>query len=354
MKVGKIGYMFVCLLFAIGLCGLFGCSDNEGDTTDGDMESNENDTDNEGIIDGDEDADNSEIEMEDEADQEADVESSPTVLKVMTYNILCFFCDATYDPWEDRVGYITDTFERYNPDLIGTQELFGYDDLNDILQANKDYDAFYYIDDGTGIFTEYPDSAIFYKRDRFEIVESGVYWLSNDPDTPWTGFGDSETTEKIKASAFWRLVVWAVFNDKESGKDFYFSSTHYDNNIPHQAQSAPISLEYIESYAEKMPVIFVGDFNSRPDTEAYAILTEGVDGEGFSITNSFDIAEKWSAASNEEPAPEYDPSHRIDHIFIAGQAQWEVKDWVVDMYVYGESNLPPSDHYPMYSELHLK
>src|SRR5262245_54410645 len=31
---------------------------------------------------------------------------APEPMVVMTFNILCSFCDDTYDPWEVRVGYI--------------------------------------------------------------------------------------------------------------------------------------------------------------------------------------------------------------------------------------------------------
>jgi len=357
MKPCKGCWAVMAVVMSFLLFNIVACSDDNNNAVDGDTD----------IVDGDDEASELDAEQEQQSDgdleaeenidgdlEEIENESQVNSLRVMTYNILCFFCDGVnYDPWEDRVDYITDTFNRYDPDVFGTQELFGFDDLNDLLIANPDYDAYYYIEQTSGMLPEYPDAAIFYKKERLEIVESGVYWLGENPDEPWSGFADEETA-KSKGSAFPRLVAWAVFNDKLSGKEFYFSATHYDNNTPHQAWSAPISLGKIQPYAEKMPIVFLGDFNSKTDTEAYTILTNGVDGEGFSLENTFDLAEEWSAASNQDPAPEYDTTDRIDHIFVAGKANWTVKNWVVDMYVYGDLDRYPSDHFAMFADLEWK
>ncbi len=330
--------LLACLVFTLALLA---CSEDSDDdsTVDGDDSQSDGD-------DPSDDDDDEEDGDEEQADPDA------LELTVMTYNILCYFCDTVnYDPWEDRIGYHRETFVRHNPDLIGIQELFQLEDLDQLLEPNPEYEAIYYVDDGEGIFDTYTDAAIFYKKDRFDVVETGFYWLSDDPDTPFTGFSSEEEQGSRKASAFWRMVAWAVFTDRASGKDFYFSTTHFDNNTPHQEQSAPIALSYIQPYAERMPVVFVGDYNSKPDTIAYGLLTEGVEGSDFSLVNSFDLAEQWSVSSNLEPTPEYDPNDRIDHIFLQGPSDWTVSSWVVDMTSYGESGRYASDHFAMIATL---
>ncbi len=318
--------MIVVLLLLI--LAAWGCSDDSNDP----------------IVDGD--GENGDGDVDGDFDLEADALPSETTLNIMTYNVLCSFCNATYEPWEDRLPHFTDIFTRHEVDIVGTQELFTADEVNEILALNPNFEALYYIDDpddGLGYLEAYPDEAILYRTDRFEVIEHGNYWLSETPDVPWAG-GWAQNN-------FWRLVGWAHFRQISDGREFVFVNTHFDNNVPNQENSAPLFISRIEPWAETLPVIAVGDFNSKPDSPAYAILTEGIDGEGFALVNSFDIAENWRVQHNQAQEPDYDPIHRIDHIFLAGPVEWTVSDWVVDLTVYGPQDQYPSDHYPIATTL---
>ena len=281
-------------------------------------------------------------EYGDDADMEPPPDDTPIV--VVTFNVLCSFCNPSeYDPWEDRLAYFTDIFNRWDPDLIGLQELIWASEVEEMVALRPGYAALHFHDDEGEFLKDYPDSMILYREDRFELVENGFYWLSETPDVPWSG-GWTE-------AQLWRLVAWAQLRQKSDGREFYFASTHVDNNSPNQEMSAPVILERTAGYAERMPVIVVGDFNSKPGSEAYTTLTKGVGGEGFRFINAFDIARDWSVETNQDPAPPYDVDSRIDHIFLDGGAGWACPRWIVDMYVYGENDRYPSDHYAIVAEL---
>ena len=263
----------------------------------------------------------------------------PEPMVVMTFNVLCSFCDPSYDPWDERVAYISDTIARHDPDLVGLQELFTADEVQQLLDLNPDYEALFYTDD----LTDYADATIWWRADRYALVDSGFYWLSPAPDTPFSvGFAPMQ---------FPRIVAWARLRELSTDAELLFVDTHFDNNSPSQELSAPLLLERTEAELARgeVPTIVVGDFNSRPDTTAYSILVTGVDG-GLALTNSFDLADAWSVDSNQQPAPDYDVSRRIDHIFVVGD-DWAVPSWVVDTWVYGASDLHTSDHFAMAAEL---
>jgi endonuclease/exonuclease/phosphatase family metal-dependent hydrolase len=263
----------------------------------------------------------------------------PTI--VMTFNVLCSFCDDTYDPWEDRIGYITDTIDRHTPDLVGLQELFTGEEVQQLLDLSPDYSALFYSDDTS----DYADATIWWRTDRYELVDSGFYWLSPAPDTPFSvGFSPPQLP---------RLVAWAHLRELSSGAELLFVNTHFDNNSPSQELSAPLLLERTEAQAGALPIVVVGDFNSQPDSTAYAILTGGVDGAGLALQNSFDLAQDWLVNSNGDPAPGYDPATRIDHVFVAG-GEWAVPLWIVDTWVYGEAQKHTSDHFAIAVDLHLE
>jgi endonuclease/exonuclease/phosphatase family metal-dependent hydrolase len=266
---------------------------------------------------------------------------APEPMVVMTFNILCSFCDDTYDPWEDRIGYISDTIARHDPDLVGLQELFTGEEVQQLLDLNPEYDALFYSDENI----DYADATIWWRADRYELLESGFYWLSPTPDVALSvGFSPPQLA---------RMVTWAHLRELSNGAELLFVDTHFDNNTPSQELSAPLLLERTEDQAGALPIIVVGDFNSRPDSPAYAILVGGVVPGEFALTNSFDLAAMWSVDSNQDPVPPYDPDIRIDHMFVAG-GQWSVPWWVVDTWVYGASDLHTSDHFAMATELHFE
>jgi endonuclease/exonuclease/phosphatase family metal-dependent hydrolase len=301
-----------------------------------------------GPTDTDTDSESTDSESTDESDTttddgspdlpEPDPEPLPEPMVVMTFNVLCSFCDDTYDPWEDRVGYISDTIARHEPDLVGLQELFTAEEVQQLLDLNPGYEGLFYADETS----DYADATIWWRSDRYELLDSGFYWLSPAPDTPFSvGFSTPQLP---------RLVAWAHLRELSSEAELLFVDTHFDNNTPSQELSAPLLLERTEARAGSLPIVVVGDFNSRPDSPAYAILTGGVEPGGLALTNSFELAREWSIDSNEDPVPPYDPAIRIDHIFVAG-GEWTVPWWVVDTWVYGPSLLHTSDHFAMAAQL---
>jgi endonuclease/exonuclease/phosphatase family metal-dependent hydrolase len=260
--------------------------------------------------------------------------------KVMTFNILCSFCNKVeFDPWTDRLGYFADIFKRHDPDIIGMQELTNAAEVQQILKLLPDYGVFFY-ERGK---LAYPDAAIFYRKARFEVVESGLYWLSPTPEIAMTtGFRGG----KLQLA---RLVVWTVFREKISGAKFLFACTHYDPNSPSQELSSPLVLKRMASFAAQMPVIFVGDLNSRPESKAYTILATGRD--GVKLTDTYTQVAQPKVLGNQTQAPHYNAPSRIDHIFVGGLGKWTVSDWAVDMFVYGPRNRYPSDHWAISAQV---
>lgn len=260
-------------------------------------------------------------------------------LSVMTFNVLCSLCSSEFDPWDDRVPWMADTIMRHDPDLVGLQEIVYAEEVQQILDATPGYTAVFY-DEGE---LPYPDATVLFRDELFELVDHGFYWLSPTPDQARsTGFADGFQLA--------RLVVWTVLRRRDDGAELFFANTHFDNNSPSQELSAPLVLERTAPFVDGRPVVFVGDFNSDPSSEAYAILTGG---DPFVLENAFDLAPEWTMETNQEPAPDYDTSQRIDHVFVAG-VSWTATRWVVDTWIYGRNDLYVSDHFAIATELELE
>jgi endonuclease/exonuclease/phosphatase family metal-dependent hydrolase len=266
-------------------------------------------------------------------------------LVVMSFNVMCSFCasDTGNDPWELRLTYLGDIIARHDPDLIGMQELTFAKEVGQVLAVAPGYKAVYAknLPEVAVMGTAYPDATILYRASRFRVLESGQYWLSPTPDVPWsTGWAEGGT--------LYRIVEWAKMEQISDGRTFYFATTHFDNNQPNQPHSAVLSIQQQEPWSKGYPVIFVGDFNSNPSTPAYATLATGIDGAGFHFGNAYDVAGgTYTIVTNQDPKPVYDPAYRIDHIWLAGTANWTASGWNVDMTTYGDHNYYPSDHFPI-------
>ncbi|MBN2497303.1 MAG: endonuclease/exonuclease/phosphatase family protein [Deltaproteobacteria bacterium] len=267
----------------------------------------------------------------------------PIQARVMTFNVLCSFCSSDYDPWDERLGYFEDILTRHDPDLVGLQEIAFPEEVDQFLALREGFAAVYYQGSEPGPLglTDYPDATVLFRQDRFELVDHGFYWLSPTPDEPWSaGFATGGQLP--------RLVTWTRLLELASEREIAFITTHFDNNTPSQERSAPLLLERTADLAD-VPIIVTGDFNSQPTDPAYSTLVQGVDGLAFG--NTFDMVEPFELLANRDPAPAYEPEARIDHIFVAGPAEFTCSEWSADVYLYGPLERFPSDHRALSAEI---
>ena len=266
-----------------------------------------------------------------------------TSLRVMTYNVLFDFPNPDYDDWAVRKEHVAEIIRRQDPDLVGLQEPF-LGQVEDLAALCPGYTAIHVDDLAT-------DASLLVRTDRFELLDMGSYWLSPTPDVPWsgglgTGFGNFLP----------RMVIWTRLEDLEAGGTFFFVNTHFDNTAPSQELSAPLFLERTEPLAAERPVIVTGDFNSKPSSEAYGILTTGEGGaQGgapFRLRDSYFLATSRRVDAREGDPADHDPASRIDHIFVAG-GDFACTRWIVDMTTYGEARSYPSDHFAVVAHLLL-
>lgn len=235
--------------------------------------------------------------------------------------------------WDIRKGPLTALIERHEFDLFGTQEGRGHqmDDLKRMLPA---FEQILHPYGGN----DHHNLGILYKKDLFEPMDTGVFWLSETPDTASIGWDASDR----------RICQWAKFRHKASGKEFFFFNTHfYWRKEIARRQSGPLIAAKIKEIAGDTPAMITGDFNSRPETpqvkdildvlnDAYDVTEsprKGVEGTGF------------KGGVFQGP-----PGGRIDYIFVSPQVR--VLDYEVLSDVYNGDRYP-SDHLPVTSTIVL-
>lgn len=256
-------------------------------------------------------------------------------MRVMTCNIRVCIANDGANAWDYRKQLLAEVIRRHDPDVIGFQEMrrpqwaFLYDQL-------KAYDWF-------GLArtrdSEDPYNAIFWRRDRFELVSPGGYWLSETPHV--TGSHSWDSSEP-------RLANWVRLVDRETDGEFRFVNTHLDHRgkeaRPRQAQ---VINDDATSFPDEYPQILTGDLNDEPDKPAIECLRAA----GWLDTHHLvHGAQEPERTFHGFKGPAFDgPQGKIDYIFVQGGVAARnvqiVKDHDGDLY--------PSDHYFVLADVAL-
>lgn len=182
-------------------------------------------------------------------------------IRVMSFNIRYGKANDGDDAWPNRHKLVASTIRTFSPDLLGTQET---------LPFQAEY-----------ISSEFPEyskvgwtreknpngeqCAIFYRTERFELVDSGQFWLSETPEKKYSRSWDSSLP---------RVATWAVLRDRnDSSKELVHCNTHFDHRgAKARLESARLIYERAEEL-DGVPIILTGDFNSPESSAPWTILT---------------------------------------------------------------------------------
>ena len=260
-------------------------------------------------------------------------------LRVATYNLRYInkIDSINGNGWAMRSPVITALIRFHDFDVFGTQE--GYkNQLDDITDALPQY--VYYgrgRDDGKD---KGEHSAIFYKKDKFKLLDKGDFWLSQTPDKPSLGWD---------ATCCNRICSWVYLQDKKSGKKFYFFNAHFDHQgVQARQESSKLVLQKMKDIAGKVPAMFTGDLNGSQSSDWYKAIANS----GLLKDTYFQVKYPYAnnASFNGFGATKSDNNEIIDHIFISDD--FAVKKWglLTDTY-HGKY---PSDHFPVVAEISFK
>lgn len=186
-------------------------------------------------------------------------------MKVMSFNIRYGAANDGENSWPQRNHLVLETIKMFDPDLLGTQEVLDFQ--AEFLIENLPGYAFHGVgrDDGKRKGEFVP---VMYRKDRFELVQSGHFWLSESPDVPGSVSWDSSLT---------RMCSWVILRDKQ-GKEqpFAVGNAHFDHRGQQaRLESAKLIRERVDAISENMAVIVMGDFNTGEDDAPYAALVKG-------------------------------------------------------------------------------
>ena len=182
-------------------------------------------------------------------------------IRVMGFNVRFGKANDGDDAWPHRRKLVASTIRTFNPDLLGTQET---------LPFQAEY-----------ISSEFPEYSkvgwtreknpngeqctIFYRTERFELTDSGQFWLSETPEEKYSKSWDSSLP---------RVATWVVLRDRnDSSKELTYCNTHFDHRgAKARLESARLIYERAEEL-DGIPIILTGDFNCPESSAPWTTLT---------------------------------------------------------------------------------
>ena len=284
-------------------------------------------------------------------------------LKVMSFNVQTE--NGTKVDFDLRAEMLRDLMDELQPDSIGMQEVTtGWIYRMDTFAFNASYAGV-----GEGRTPGGEASSIYYRKDKFDLVNSGTFWLSETPD---------EAGTYLEASLYPRICTWAHLRDKVTGFEYIHINTHLDHlgnskgGKELRTAQVRVILEYIQSFPD-VPMVMTGDFNqakTNSEDSTYAIFKNVLGQSTFTastgekMTGNFLDAraeakdtvasDAWASMTAywQEGTDKYNPAKKpIDYVF------YTTGDFTADIYRnihYHRDGIYMSDHLPQYCELTVK
>ncbi len=229
--------------------------------------------------------------------------------------------------WSNRKEQVKSLIRFHDFDIFGIQE-----GMINQVKGIAELDQYAWIGKGRDDGKEAGEHcAVFYKKERFKLLESGNFWLSETPDIPSLGW-DAPNCK--------RICSWGKFKDLDSKKTFFFFCVHFDHQGKEaRRQSGILMVEKIRKIAGDSPVICVGDFNSIPDTEQIGTIKTLLN-DAYEVTIQPPYGPVGTTNGFKFDAP---MKHRIDYIFVSKQIKVQKYGVLTDAY----EQRYPSDHQPI-------
>jgi len=248
--------------------------------------------------------------------------------------------------WDDRKEVLMKVILSRKPDIVCTQEVI-YESYAYVKAKMKGYMSYGFagpeMDPYSDGYHLIGKNVIFWKTGRYELVSSGCYWLSDQPE-----MGGSKSWGTARA----RHCNWVRLRDRKTGVEFRVLDIHLDH-ISESARQAQMQMAVREAsqYASDFPQVLCGDFNSGIGSVAVQSLhSEGWNdtyeaihgtGEVGCTAHGFLGPDRYKGTDKK--------GRRIDFIFSHGPVKSLDSEILKDCI----NGIYPSDHYFLYSDIVL-
>lgn len=181
-------------------------------------------------------------------------------ITVMSYNV--YIKGTGEKSPENRTPLVAENIKKYSPDSFGLQEADeGWMERLPAIMTDYDYVGIGRNSNRGGGEA----SPIFYKKDKFELLDSGTFWLSKTPEKASRGWD----------AMFKRVCTYAILKDKTTGFTYAHFNAHFDHlGVIARLESVAVVAAKIAEIAPGLPVVFSGDLNDYENGDMYNRVLE--------------------------------------------------------------------------------
>ena len=255
-------------------------------------------------------------------------DKADSATRVMSFNVR--YRDDKDGSVKNRSKIVSAIVKEYAPDSLGVQEATGRW-MEILSESLADYAC---VGEHREEDSDSEHSAVFYLKDKFNLLDSGTIWLSDTPEEKYT---------KYEQSACIRIATWATLENKETGKVYTHINTHLDH-VSDEArvmQANVLKSKIAELEKSGNPVFCTGDFNAEPESDVYTEMVKSLN-DSKAIAKSSDDGITFHDYGKIQEGT----AGPIDYIFatkdIKASVYKIIRNRVTDMY--------PSDHYPVVAD----
>lgn len=239
-------------------------------------------------------------------------------VRIVSFNVRCK--DDTFGSVKGRSQLITAALEQYAPDSFGVQEATA-EWIEILTEKLPEYGCVSQMRDGKASSEA---SAVFYLKDKYNLLDSGTIWLSDTPD---------EFASKFTLSFCPRIATWATLQNKETGEIYTHINTHLDHVLESvrvkQINVLKVKIEELKS--KGYPVVCTGDFNTKEGADAYNEMKPCLNDTKYLAKNSDDGATFINYGKN------FFETRPIDFVFVSDGVKVEnykiIDEKIGDMYL---------------------
>jgi endonuclease/exonuclease/phosphatase family metal-dependent hydrolase len=260
-------------------------------------------------------------------------------LRVMTFNLRLDLASDGPNAWPHRRDWVAALIRFHGADVVGVQEALAHmlTDLDTRLSGFARVGVGRADGRSGGEF-----SAILYRSDRVELMDSGTFWLSPTPEVPGSKGWDA---------AIERVATWGRFRDRRTGCRYVHLNTHFDH-IGEQArqESARLIRRRLTGLSGGLPVIVTGDLNAEPTSAPYRVFTrDTIPGAVPPLRDAFEISRDghYGPTSSWTAFKAIEPGRRIDYVLVSAPISVLAHGILTDRW----DDRFPSDHLPVVAVL---
>ncbi len=254
------------------------------------------------------------------------------LVKIMTFNLRYGTAPDGPNHWNNRKDILINTIKKYSPDLIGTQECLDFQ-AKYIVESLPEYN---WLGRGREKNDEGERIAVFYRKDRWEVVEEKYFWISETPDLPGSKSWDSSCP---------RIVTYLKLRDKKTNGLICFVNVHLDHKGKvARLKGAEMIVDRLKTVEKDIPIIITGDFNAPAEvSEPWKVFIDnGYKDVWCEAPEKNGPVSTWCGFKD----PDYSSTNRIDWILFKGG----LKPLKCETVTYNENGRYPSDHFPVVAE----